>query len=279
MQTSSWPASRGSDGPRGHRRAAGSGLAGFPTTGADGLHTGEPDLIGDAYIGIDVNRTARICSAGHGGQILVSQTTRDLVSTAVQFRDLGTYLLAGVEQAERIFEVRAPGLRSASLPLRAEHESGVHGRRRPGRGCGGARPRPSSPRHRLAGAGADRARPAARGAHQPRSRAVRRRSRRAPGRRAAREDRPPPHRPQVGRAASVVLVSAPVAELAAGTDAKLACLDRLGEDRQVVSEIGAEAAALLDRSFTAHAVRADLRAAGARHGYAGRADHGHIARA
>jgi class 3 adenylate cyclase len=97
-----------------------------------GLHTGEPELIGDAYIGIDVNRAARICSAGHGGQILVSQTTRDLVSTGVQFRDLGTYLLAGVEQAERIFEVRAPGLRAASLPLRAERATGVHHRRRPG---------------------------------------------------------------------------------------------------------------------------------------------------
>src|SRR6476620_1189534 len=96
-----------------------------------GLHTGEPELIGDAYIGIDVNRAARICSAGHGGQILVSQTTRDLVSTGVQFRDLGTYLLAGVEQAERIFEVRAPGLRTAALPLRAEHDAGAHQRRRP----------------------------------------------------------------------------------------------------------------------------------------------------
>ena len=49
-------------------------------------------------------------------------------------------------------------------------------------------------------------------------------------------------------------MSAPVAELAAGTDAKLACLDRLGEDRQVVSDLGAEAAALLGRSFTAHAI-------------------------
>ena len=97
-----------------------------------GLHTGEPERIGDAYIGIDVNRAARICSAGHGGQILVSQTTRDLVSTGVQFRDLGTYLLAGVEQAERIFEVRAPGLRTSSLPLRAEHEAGAHARRRSG---------------------------------------------------------------------------------------------------------------------------------------------------
>src|SRR4029079_17933139 len=95
-----------------------------------GLPPGEPELIGDAYIGIDVNRAARICAAGHGGQILSSQTTRDLVSTAVQFRDLGTYLLAGVEQAERIYEVRATGLRTSSLPLRAEHETGTSGRRR-----------------------------------------------------------------------------------------------------------------------------------------------------
>jgi hypothetical protein len=42
--------------------------------------------------------------------------------------------------------------------------------------------------------------------------------------------------------------------MAAGTDAKLSCLDRLGEDRQVVADLGAEAAALLGRSFTAHAV-------------------------
>ena len=111
-----------------------------------GLHTGEPELIGDAYIGIDVNRAARICAAGHGGQILVSQTTRDLVSTAVQFRDLGTYLLAGVEQAERIFEVRAPGLRAvvAAAAGRARNRCP---RAVAGRACGRGerRPRRSSP--------------------------------------------------------------------------------------------------------------------------------------
>ena len=111
-----------------------------------GLHTGEPERIGDAYIGIDVNRAARICSAGHGGQILVSQTTRDLVSTAVQFRDLGTYLLAGVEQAERIFEVRAPGLRT-SLAAAAGRAREPAPMRAAGRacGCGDRRPHPSSP--------------------------------------------------------------------------------------------------------------------------------------
>ena len=219
-----------------------------------GLHTGEPDLIGDAYIGIDVNRAARICSAGHGGQILVSQTTRDLVSTAVQFRDLGTYLLAGVEQAERIYEVRAPGLRTSSLPLRAEHETGAPGRRR--RGLRPRRPPASSQladtawrarkliepgplREALTGLAAalfdaDRAvhRADALLAKIDRHRIVRR----------------------LAEQRQLSIVSAPVAELAAGTDAKLACLDRLGDDRQVVSDLGAEAAALLERSFTAHAV-------------------------
>jgi class 3 adenylate cyclase len=219
-----------------------------------GLHTGEPDLIGNAYIGIDVNRAARICAAGHGGQILVSQTIRDLVSTAVQFRDLGTYLLPGVEQAERIFEVRAPGLRTSSLPLRAEHEIGVLGRRRPGLRTRRATPssqladtawrarklvEPGPLREALTGLAAalfdaDRAvhRADALLGKIDRHRIVRR----------------------LAEQRQLSIVSAPVAELADGTDAKLACLDRLGDDRQVVSDLGAESAALLDRSFTAHAV-------------------------
>jgi class 3 adenylate cyclase len=216
-----------------------------------GLHTGEPELIGDAYVGIDVNRAARICSAGHGGQILVSQTTRDLVSTAVQFRDLGTYLLAGVEQAERIFEVRAPGLRTSSLPLRAEHETGA---RRPGlrlgRATGSSQLADTAWRARkliepgpLGEALTDLATglfDADRAVHRADA-LLNKIDRRRIVRRLAEQ-----------RQLSVV--SAPLAELAAGTDAKLACLDRLGEDRQVVSDLGAEAAALLGRSFTAHAV-------------------------
>lgn len=219
-----------------------------------GLHTGEPELIGDAYIGIDVNRAARICAAGHGGQILVSQTTRDLVSTTVQFRDLGTYLLAGVEHAERIFEVRVAGLRTASLPLRAEHETGTRGTRRPGirlrRGRSSSQLadtawlarqliEPGPLREPLTGLAtglftADRAvhRADALLARIDRNRIARR----------------------LAEQRELSLVSAPVAELAAGTDAKLACLDRLGEDRQIVCDLGAEAAALLRGSFSAHSV-------------------------
>ncbi len=44
-----------------------------------GIHTGEPSLTSDGYVGLDVHYTARLMSAGHGGQVLLSQTTRDLV--------------------------------------------------------------------------------------------------------------------------------------------------------------------------------------------------------
>jgi class 3 adenylate cyclase len=42
-----------------------------------GLHTGEPSVATEGYLGLDVHRAARIMSAGHGGQVLLSQTTRD----------------------------------------------------------------------------------------------------------------------------------------------------------------------------------------------------------
>ena len=49
-----------------------------------GLHTGEPHFPAEGYVGLDVHRAARIMSAGHGGQVLLSQTTRDLVQHACQ---------------------------------------------------------------------------------------------------------------------------------------------------------------------------------------------------
>jgi class 3 adenylate cyclase len=55
-----------------------------------GIHTGEPLSAPPKYVGIDVHRAARIMAAGHGGQVLVSQTTRDLLDpAAVLLRDLG----------------------------------------------------------------------------------------------------------------------------------------------------------------------------------------------
>jgi class 3 adenylate cyclase len=85
-----------------------------------GLHTGEPGVEGGGYLGIDVHRAARICAAGHGGQILLSQTTRELVASGVDVRDLGSYSLAGLPAAERLFQLVTAGLRSEFPPLRAE---------------------------------------------------------------------------------------------------------------------------------------------------------------
>ena len=73
-----------------------------------GLHTGEPHVGDEGYIGMDVVRAARICSAGHGGQILVSETTRALVGNdlpeGVSVRDLGKQNLKDV-QREHVYEL------------------------------------------------------------------------------------------------------------------------------------------------------------------------------
>jgi hypothetical protein len=73
-----------------------------------GLHTGEPTVGDEGYVGLDVVRAARICSAGHGGQILVSETTRALVGNelpdGVSVRDLGRQNLKDI-QHEHVFEL------------------------------------------------------------------------------------------------------------------------------------------------------------------------------
>jgi class 3 adenylate cyclase len=73
-----------------------------------GLHTGEPTVGDEGYVGLDVVRAARICSAGHGGQILVSETTRALVGNelpdGVSVRDLGRQNLKDI-QHEHVYEL------------------------------------------------------------------------------------------------------------------------------------------------------------------------------
>ncbi|MFL5641023.1 MAG: ATP-binding protein [Chloroflexota bacterium] len=80
-----------------------------------GIHTGEPRNATEGYVGLDVHRAARICSAGHGGQILVSQTTRDLVAEDLRqslgMVDLGAHRLRSLDgPAQRIYQVTGPGL-------------------------------------------------------------------------------------------------------------------------------------------------------------------------
>jgi predicted ATPase len=69
-----------------------------------GLHTGEPLVTEEGYVGIDVHRAARIAAVGHGGQILVSQSTRELVG-AGGLRDLGEHRLKDLTAPERIFQL------------------------------------------------------------------------------------------------------------------------------------------------------------------------------
>src|SRR6266568_1061352 len=79
-----------------------------------GLHTGEPALTSERYVGLDVLRAARIMRAGHGGQVLLSQTTAHLVEQDlpddVNLRDLGEYRLKDLGRPKRLFQLDISGL-------------------------------------------------------------------------------------------------------------------------------------------------------------------------
>lgn len=78
-----------------------------------GLHTGEPALRDDGYLGLDVHRTARISAAAHGGQVLVSQVTRELLEGDLpRLRDLGEHQLKDLPRPERLFQLVIEGLQS-----------------------------------------------------------------------------------------------------------------------------------------------------------------------
>jgi predicted ATPase len=81
-----------------------SALAEGPIRVRMGMHTGEPVVTEEGYVGIDVHRAARIAAAGHGGQILVSQSTRDLAGPG-GLRDLGEHRLKDLTAPERIYQL------------------------------------------------------------------------------------------------------------------------------------------------------------------------------
>jgi len=88
-----------------------------------GLHTGEPQLNALGYVGIDVHRAARIASAGHGGQVLLSQTTYDLVERElpedVTVLDLGEHRLKDLRQPKHLYQLVIEGLPSDFPPLKS----------------------------------------------------------------------------------------------------------------------------------------------------------------
>ena len=89
-----------------------------------GVHTGQPTVRDRGYLGLDVHRAARICSLAHGGQVLVSRTTRELLLAAresgISMRGLGSFRLKGFPDPEEVFQVEAAGLRSQFPTLRGE---------------------------------------------------------------------------------------------------------------------------------------------------------------
>jgi predicted ATPase len=70
-----------------------------------GVHTGEPLVTEEGYVGVDVHRAARIMSAGHGGQVLVSETTRRLVDARFALRDLGPQRLKDLTEPQHLFQL------------------------------------------------------------------------------------------------------------------------------------------------------------------------------
>lgn len=79
-----------------------------------GIHSGSPTPHESAYVGMDVHRAARIAGAAHGGQILVSRTTADLVEACLpqgaRLLDLGAHQLKDIPAPERLLQVSVTGL-------------------------------------------------------------------------------------------------------------------------------------------------------------------------
>jgi class 3 adenylate cyclase len=69
-----------------------------------GVHTGEPRIDPPKYVGLDVHKAARIMSAGHGGQVLLSQATRELLDGR-EFQDLGGHRLKDFDEPVRLFQL------------------------------------------------------------------------------------------------------------------------------------------------------------------------------
>ena len=87
-----------------------------------GVHTGEASQAATGLVGLDVHRAARVAAAGHGGQVLLSETSAALVREAlppgVALADLGVHRLKDLEGPVRIFQLRAAGLPEEFPPLR-----------------------------------------------------------------------------------------------------------------------------------------------------------------
>jgi predicted ATPase/class 3 adenylate cyclase len=94
-----------------------------------GIHTGEARLGGSDYVGIDVHRAARIGECGHGGQILLSETTTRLTEYALpqgsSIENLGNHRLKDLTHEEHLYQLSIEGLQTEFPPVRTM--SGMRG--------------------------------------------------------------------------------------------------------------------------------------------------------
>jgi predicted ATPase/class 3 adenylate cyclase len=88
-----------------------------------GLHSGEPARHDDGYVGLDVHRAARIAAAAHGGQVVLSDATRQLAESQlpddVSVADLGWHRLKDIDAPERIYQLTVAGLPERFPPLKS----------------------------------------------------------------------------------------------------------------------------------------------------------------
>jgi class 3 adenylate cyclase len=93
-----------------------------------GVHRGRPTLTDTGYVGLAVHTAARICSAAHGGQIVVSSAVRSAVLTSladgISLRSLGAWRLQGLRQPEDLYQVQAADLLADFPPLRSVASAG-----------------------------------------------------------------------------------------------------------------------------------------------------------
>jgi predicted ATPase len=90
-----------------------------------GIHSGKATVTAEGYVGLDVHRGARIGAAGHGGQVLLSRATRDLLSPEVNVRDLGEHRLKDLPEPEWLFQLLARELETEFPPLKTLNNSNL----------------------------------------------------------------------------------------------------------------------------------------------------------
>ena len=102
-------------------REAMAALAGGPIAVRVGIHTGEPGLDPPKYVGLDVHTAARVMAAGHGGQVVLSQSTRDLLDDSFALSDLGEHRLKDLSGPRRLYQL-GPG---RFPPLKTLHRTNL----------------------------------------------------------------------------------------------------------------------------------------------------------